>query len=1086
MDDGFLTNDDANRSPAGDCRELVRASAGTGKTYQLSTRYLRLLARGHSARSILATTFTRKAAGEILDRVLARLAAAVIGQEDADDELAVAVGTPPQGKPFAEWLARIVQSLDQVHIETLDAFFVRLASVFRLELGMPCQWRIVDEAEMSAIMDVAIQASLGADSARDIIGLLAQGDAHRNIGQLVRETVEHLLDVYRHSQPSAWQCPSVGRRMDAAALERALTEYQNIAMTAPLAKARDEDIVRWHDGDWNKFLSTGLVGKVAAGELTFRRTPIPPRAVEIAQSLIVHTVAVICEPMVERIRGAGTLLAQFDTNLRELQYRLGAYRFEDIAAQAAESMTAIDGARMAWRLDDEIDHLLLDEFQDTSLTQWTVLEPLARRILGRGHEQTFFAVGDTKQAIYGWRGGEADLFEVVARLVGQERNPLNASRRSSRPVIDTVNRIFGNLTAHPALGRFENAVTKWSERFAQHETIHAERPGWATVEIPSEETDIRDYAVSRICELASQWNGSIGVLVRTNKLVADLIYRLGKAGIVASDEGRRAPLDSAAVRLVLSALHLVDHPQDTAAQFHLAHSPLAEIFGLKAHATSQDQTAVDIACQAVRTEITLRGFGEVIARWAKVLDASCTLREAYRLEQVVQLTFQHNVAATNSATDLVRLIQGSQLSDPSAARVRVMTIHQAKGLEFDIVVLPELDFALAYWSPRYVVRRESTTSPVCAVYPYAPSEVRRWLPAEWQAAIDEHWTHEGLDSLSVLYVATTRARYALHCLLKPAAQAPHDVTAASLVRAALGITEGAAKGPVVWQHGDPDWMAKIAELEQDVSAPAPARSVPEAVRPARRARPATTTSARNLPRVTPSSFEGGQTISAHEILGRAGDRQTKELGSLVHACFELVEWQDDGPIDAQRLRERCRQLEDATPEDIEAAIAQFQAALQQPTLRHLLSRDFYRIWEGSIVTCDGVATGAAQRQLDFGWSPDTRTDVEAAAPESRGATALSLEVVREQPIATLVDGRIMSGSIDRCVLGCRDGRRVAADIIDFKTDAIHNDKHLARRVAYYRPQLQAYRVAVAAMTGLPAESIGARLMFVRIDRCVSV
>src|ERR1700722_16459157 len=127
--------------------QVIRASAGSGKTHQLTTRYLALLAAGVEADAILATTFTRKAAGEILDRVLERLAVAA-GDAAAAKQLASQIGAENFGQPdFVRLLRRLLQNLHRVRIGTLDSFFMALAGSFSFELGLRPGWSICEEAD---------------------------------------------------------------------------------------------------------------------------------------------------------------------------------------------------------------------------------------------------------------------------------------------------------------------------------------------------------------------------------------------------------------------------------------------------------------------------------------------------------------------------------------------------------------------------------------------------------------------------------------------------------------------------------------------------------------------------------------------------------------------------------------------------------------------------------------------------------------------------------------------------------------------------------------------------------------------------
>src|SRR6185436_10773775 len=149
-----MDDDDAVETPAaavvesGDfaraSRLLIRASAGTGKTFQLSNRYLALL-RHAPADRILAVTFTRKAAGEILERILTRLADAVLDDKKRQDLSKFLGGKELTADECRALLASTVRQLHRVKVATLDSFFSRLATSMPLELGLSPNWSIADD-----------------------------------------------------------------------------------------------------------------------------------------------------------------------------------------------------------------------------------------------------------------------------------------------------------------------------------------------------------------------------------------------------------------------------------------------------------------------------------------------------------------------------------------------------------------------------------------------------------------------------------------------------------------------------------------------------------------------------------------------------------------------------------------------------------------------------------------------------------------------------------------------------------------------------------------------------------------------------
>src|SRR4029453_6905153 len=178
--------------------------------------------------------------------------------------------------------------------------------------------------------------------------------------------------------------------------------------------------------------------------------------------------------------------------------------------------------------------LLVDEFQDTAPVQWQVLRPLAQAIT-RQAKASFFCVGDTKQAIYGWRGGEAEIFDALKHeLSGLSEQSLATSFRSSQPVIDAVNKFFQNLPSHPSLDKLHEAVASWQGQFLAHTTAKGDLPGYVRLEFAPEAGDdedandvLFDFAAAEVARhVTNAPQCSLGVLVRTNKAVPKIIHLL--------------------------------------------------------------------------------------------------------------------------------------------------------------------------------------------------------------------------------------------------------------------------------------------------------------------------------------------------------------------------------------------------------------------------------------------------------------------------------------------------------------------------------------------------------------------------------
>jgi ATP-dependent helicase/nuclease subunit A len=212
---------------------------------------------------------------------------------------------------------------------------------------------------------------------------------------------------------------------------------------------------------------------------------------------------------------------------------------------SAEARLYID-----YRLDCKLDHWLLDEFQDTSDLQWEVLRNLTDEILQDGSgRRSFFYVGDTKQAIYGWRGGNARLFsQILDRYQGLiELSRLNTSFRSCQAVIDTVNAVFRDMPGDLPGG----AVTQWQKYWQEHQCEQGAVPadGYAAVIEPlsdegntKPEAEDRYHIVARLLrEIDPLGKGlSAAVLVRSNRSGEEIVDYLRRecGGMRIVHEGR--------------------------------------------------------------------------------------------------------------------------------------------------------------------------------------------------------------------------------------------------------------------------------------------------------------------------------------------------------------------------------------------------------------------------------------------------------------------------------------------------------------------------------------------------------------------
>jgi ATP-dependent exoDNAse (exonuclease V) beta subunit len=1087
----------APKNPAGglDPFVSVRASAGTGKTHALTTRMIRLLADGAEVGDLFAATFARKAAGEILSRVLHRLASAANPSASAATaELAAAIERPGADADFfRDLLLKVMASLDRLAVGTLDSFFVNCADATRFELGLPANWTIGTDAELESqrrrAIHGTIEQSAGDESGRspaatmaDLLVRVSGGATTTGLEALLEGVVSDLAAVHRETEPSAWDWLTVPRPPAGEAIAEALGVIAAAVFTdGRISEARDKDLVIFQAGDWKTFASKGIASKVLAGETTYYRKPLEPEVQAAYRTLLDLARTMVLATIAAQTRSMHDVLDRYVETTDRLAAAEGIVSFDDVTRLVglAASDGTLDAAR--WRGISFAKHLLLDEFQDTSLAQWRVLERLAEHTATSGG--TFFAVGDDKQAIYGWRGGKAELIDALADFFEQASTPLamlqlSESYRSSPAVLDVVNKVFTHLAGCAPLADHAAVAAQWVETFVAHSAAARKRslPGWVrlrTARAAGDDEKASDvvlaHAATRAAALArANPAARIGVLVRTNHAAEQVIARLkGKENIVASAEGGNPLDDSPAVELLLSVLTLVDHPSDSIARFHVGTSPLSAYLGLDAATASAPESpaACIAAVDRLRRELVDDGYGPVLGRLAALVAPSGSQRDARRLEQFVESARAWDLAAGGPRVGLVRTApfiaqcRSTSVADPVPSPIRVMTIHKAKGLEFDIVVLTDLDRKLVPHPPRVVIDRAGPLSPIRRVLAAVPKELQPFLPEEWQercAAAPQPIVRE---AIATLYVGLTRAIQGLEIVIAPATDNEKNIpkTLAGILRATLPDTPQAPPESVLFthaQHADAGVDALVA------GTPAAPPTGPTATDAGITLKPlANGTRRRGAALRTPSSAEGGRIVAAAALLD-TGSQQAKEVGTLLHAWAEEIGWPAVIPSDERLLAIAAEHPALAAQQ--KTLLADFCAMCDRPAVKALLAEPPAMLPEKFVAR--GVAAGAADPRLH-----------------------------REHAFVLREAEGIMQGVMDRVVVWSRAGRPVAAEVIDFKFDGVGGDtsvaeqaRLIAEKTAFYAPQLADYRRAVAQLVGLAPHCITADLVFMRSGTVVPV
>ena len=888
---------------------LILASAGSGKTFQLGNRVIGRVAQGVEPEKIVALTFTRKAAGEFADSVLTKLANAASESKMAT-ELREEISLPDAD--FGDTLERVVRALPRLTFGTMDSFFAKVVRGFQYELGLTGgRFDLLEGARAAAASDEILaeilgetledaggeeflhafrRATVGREEQRVIDGLRAfvaswQG-RFRNAGD-----AEWGPEALAEARPEDWEAQKHGL---AAAVRRGL---DGIDFNDKRQRAALEKVV---DALASHTIGSGSLGSPASLMLSVMEASTGgngPLAVRFYKDFMIAgpaadalrdlvRLAADCEmgAAVQRTRAVRQVIELHDDRCEKQLRRRGLLGFDDVKVLMGEwsrdEYARLRRETVDFRLDARHEHWLLDEFQDTSRAEWVGLKPLLDEAAS-GDGGSLFIVGDDKQAIYAWRGGEVGLFDEVREHYGSGLDvaEMSESWRSCPEVLALVNRVCMDTVTLREL--FGAAADHWHcpEHFSARPLTKPEKRGEARVEVVEGKWEERLERLGDLLEELGVGSRPLtcGVLLRGNAKVREVADALRERGLDVIEEGRREPAKDNPVGVALGhLLKWLVNPADRFAHGVVEMSPLAP--PLRARFGEAWQ-AVWEGLSAIAAE---QGFAEMMEqvveeKWNEWSDFG-----RRRAGDIIAALAGLDAAGGTTAREAADWIERLEVSQsPGAAAVQVMTIHKSKGLGFDIVVLPDVP-----------------DDKVPATQYFDVAEGDGWLtgtPPKWARDLipemrdaEDRWAMaQRHEAFCLLYVALTRAKRGLYVLLEPPPK-KRDEPKASLANWLATAVEAGDRTGIVYQSGEPDWVELHAVTEHRETVPVKLPSLGSAV--ARRER------------VTPSG--------ATHVPGRSHSTAAMRYGNEVHAAFERFGWIDEHAPDLLpgEVGERVSQL----------------------------------------------------------------------------------------------------------------------------------------------------------------------------------
>ncbi len=1135
----------------------IAASAGAGKTYQLVSRFIALLSLqklsgdGIQVSTIIAITFTRKAAAEFKARILADLAKAAqstddalscwdmrispiltemgISVKDADESFLLDRSGERKMLFFTEILTDVMNQFAQLNLGTIDSLFQRMARTLCAELGLARltpldpqeeevkrrnaldityeQRFLLGDAQSNRLLEEAIASSLGSDSA------LSHADT--NIFELVNRYHEIMLsspDAVWGGDPDTMteeQLELFGLTPDDISIKRPesawLEEVRSLISTLnhdtknkqilfpPPEKdesqkghyiipkragsiAMHHSTARFYRSKFVRYVRS--IASLNHGLVSIEVKDMPDASPEDQarsrykiywdicreqgydlSALLDERRAYLWRRLLLRTQALKQLLREVEHNYAHEVRKQGLFSFSDVARLLDGNINEQSYALVQERLDAKLQHWLLDEFQDTSYEQYDILRDLLLARAQEGDDGSVFMVGDAKQSIYQFRGGDPRVFlgarEDIFGL-GEENQarskekPLNCSYRSAQAVLDFANELFGPSFRHYASIATEDAHQLWdSLDFQAHQSSRRATDYTGEVEIweahreadfltaatPSYQliAEILDHALHTLSY--SQHESSCAILVSTRSeglaiykqlLELDKTYHLSLPIVFCVEQ--EISSECALGQALSQLFNWLLCPEDKQSLGLLRLSPLWELL-----LTLTKSSRTDECWEKLRELTASAGIAQLLRELSGeiqiILADEAHLQKSWKIWFTEAEAFDERGGCLREWVEYIKSL--SLRNEVQGDAIRIMTIHQSKGLEFDCVIIPFLSprGELASFKRRSMLQYKGEHGKTYALL--VPPSDENWamentvlydnMIAPWRA-------QEEFASFCKLYVAVTRAKRATYIIYPKRASSANKASHESfrhimemfVEHAPSGSHDGDERssrfGKCVYRHGS---LFLNEEKAQSSICRMPDPPQPLHI---------TNYSFRNLTRRTPSSLDEELTAS-HVGAAVSSSRGSAthglsgaELGLIVHAVMQEISWIDEHT--------------------------------QVPPLALNTRAEPYR---ASITDC-------IQRALH---SPSWREHF--STPDS------PCRLYREQNIEALSQGNWISGQIDRLHVhyDASETTAISAHIYDYKTNAHTSEEQLKD---HYREQMRAYRRMVALAFHLSEEKVGVTLL----------
>ena len=823
---------------------VYKASAGSGKTFTLAREYMTLvIANPYAYRTILAVTFTNKATEEMKLRILGQLYGIAHHLPESDQYLkqiheALPHLSETQIRKNAEAALRLlIHNYNYFHVQTIDTFFQSVLRNLARELDLTANLRIglndyqveqqaVDELIESLedtdkllfwIMEY-IKENIADDKGWNVIGQIKSFGEH-----IFRDYYKENADKLSERMAEDGFFEGFKEKMKNIK-KKAKEQFDEIAASFFDALEEGgysaEDLSGKTRGIWSYFnkIKNGKYSDDDLVNLTFTKCMESPdnwvkKADVKSHTALYQQVSSVLYPilqfseqhrptLVKMYKSADLtvkhlnqlrLLGSIDKKVRTMNQEANRFLLSDTQTLLHSLIQDSDSPFIFEKIGTQLNHVMIDEFQDTSTIQWKNFKVLLEETMSR-EDAGNLIVGDVKQSIYRWRSGDWRLLNnIESEFINPKKQldieTLDTNYRSDRNVIDFNNAFF----VEAAKQEYENLKEAMPEEAQQLlnayadvvQKVPASKRAQGYVEIrllkTQEDEDTADESTGkgkgeRMMQLCLETvdklvargvpTNKIAILVRNNQTIQDIAeYFMNHSDYeMVSDEAFRLDA-SQAVQTLVTALHYLMHPNDDIARATLLKYALTYLDSeeLVNQLTSNRQEYLEIP----------------------LLDLTERLSTEFRLGEVEDMKAQSayvcafydklNAFLADNSSDIEAFLQewdanlhGKSIHCDGTDGIRLLTIHKSKGLEYDHVIMPYCDWQLEKSNTIWCTPQEEPYNEL----PLVPVDFSAGQMKQSIYEPDYHHEHlqNMVDNLNLLYVAFTRAGHNLYVFGKRATQ----------------------------------------------------------------------------------------------------------------------------------------------------------------------------------------------------------------------------------------------------------------------------------------------------------------------------